>query len=89
MVMGIASTLALILVVIKALGLTTLGWGWCLAGFGVDIVLFLACVTGGYLFSKKVTKGLDRELGNFSREVRVKRDRDFEERFNRAKDKLG
>jgi hypothetical protein len=87
--MGIGSTLALILVVLKALGLTTLAWGWCLAGFGVDFVLAVACIAGGFLFSKKVTKGLDRELGSFTREVKTKRDRDFQERLNRAKDRLG
>jgi hypothetical protein len=79
MVMGIASTLALILIVIKALGLTTLSWGWCLAGFGVDIFLFLACITGGFFFARSASKKIDKEFFGG----------DFEERFNKAKDRLG
>jgi hypothetical protein len=77
--MGIFSTLALILVVLKALGLVTLTWGWCLLGFGVDAVIFVACIVGGYLFSKKVTKGAKKYASGF----------DLEDQLNKARDRLG
>jgi hypothetical protein len=51
--MGIGSTLAVILIVLKALGLVTLAWGWCFLGFGVDIVLGVACFVGAFFFAKK------------------------------------
>ncbi len=60
--MGIASVLALILVVLKALGLITIAWGWCLAGFGFDIVLAVAVVVAGYFFGSKITKKVGKQL---------------------------
>ncbi len=62
--MGIASILALILVVLKALGLTTIAWGWCLLGFGVDIVIAVGAVVFGYFFGRKITKKVGEKLND-------------------------
>jgi hypothetical protein len=77
--MGIASILAVILVVCKAVGFTSLAWGWCVAGFGFDIVLAGVMLTLGYLFSKKGTKGANKSFdSSFMRKE-----------LNNAKDRLG
>jgi hypothetical protein len=71
----------------KAVGLITLSWWWCVAGFIVDFVAFWACIVGGYLFSKKVTKGIDFDFSEFG-----KRHIDattLDEKLRAAKDRLG
>jgi hypothetical protein len=73
--MGIASILAVILVVLKATGFTALAWGWCLAGFGFDIALAVVMLTLGYFFSKKAVKAVNNT--------------DIVDRINAAKDRLG
>jgi hypothetical protein len=78
--MGIASVLALILVVLKAMGLTGLAWGWCLLGFGVDILLFVGIIVAGFLFGKKTLKAAATHLSSFE---------DMEDKINTARDKLG
>jgi hypothetical protein len=78
--MGIASVLALILVVLKAMGLTGLAWGWCLLGFGVDILLFVGIIVAGFLFGKKAVKAATTHLSSFE---------DMEDKINTARDKLG
>jgi Zn-dependent protease len=87
--MGIASSLALILVVLKALGLISMAWGWCLAGFGVDLALIVVAVVGGYFFSKKVTKKLNKELKDWDFSTAHALGNEVNNRLNKAKDKLG
>jgi hypothetical protein len=88
-VMGITSTLALILVVLKALGLIPLAWGWCLAGFGFDIFLVGVAVVGGYFFSRKVTKGLGRVMVDFDTLTSHSLANEVNDRLNKTKDRLG
>jgi hypothetical protein len=77
--MGIASVLAVILVVLKATGFTALAWGWCLAGFGFDILLATAIVIAGYCCAKKATT-----------QVKSACDAAFmRNELDKAKDKLG
>jgi hypothetical protein len=77
--MGIASILAVILVVCKAVGFTSLAWGWCVAGFGFDILLGTAIVIAGYWYTKKTVKRVNKTFdASFMRNE-----------LNKAKDKLG
>jgi hypothetical protein len=83
--MGIASVLALILVVLKAMGLTGLAWGWCLLGFGVDILLFVGIIVAGFLFGKKTIKVAKDQLNNLDK-INID---EMENRINAARDRLG
>jgi hypothetical protein len=87
--MGFASTLALILVVLKALGFITLAWGWCLAGFMVDIALIVIAVVGGYLFSRKITAGLGKVVKDWDFSTSHAKANELNKRLNKAKDRLG
>jgi hypothetical protein len=81
--MGIASVLAVILIVLKALGLVTLAWGWCLLGFGIDVLLFVGIVAAGFFFGKKTLKVAEKHFeGVFDGDA-------MQDRINTARDKLG
>jgi arginine exporter protein ArgO len=82
--MGLASLLAVVLIILKATGLTALAWGWCLAPFGVDILLVAGSIFLGWHAVKKVNTAFTEHGTNFNKGFD-----EMEKRINAAKDKLG
>jgi len=75
--MGLFSLIACVLITLKAFGLIPIGWLLCFTPFLVDIGLFFATVAGGFIFAKKVGRGLEDAFEDtkrdFGRPARVRR----------------